>query len=289
MSAPALRLRSTLYVPGANERALEKARGLAADALILDLEDSVAPEAKPLARGRVCELVRAGAFGTRPVVVRINGMNTSWYQDDLMAAAAAEPDAVLVPKVQRADDVIAVERALRRAGAERTAVWAMLETPLAVLRALEIATASERLTVLVTGTNDLLAELHAEDVPGRRPLGPSLSLCLLAARASGRLILDGVYNDVSDLMGFVTECREARRLGFDGKTLIHPSQIDPCNDAFSPSERDIEHARRIIDAFERATQAGNGVVTVDGRMVEALHVESARRVLANAGQTKAST
>jgi citrate lyase subunit beta / citryl-CoA lyase len=289
MSAPSSRLRSALYVPGANVRALEKARALEADALILDLEDSVAPEAKAAARERVCELVRARAFGVRPVALRINGMSTAWYDDDLAAAASAGPDAVLVTKVQAPEDVVGVERSLQRAGASQTAIWAMLETPLAVLRALEIATASERLQVLVVGTNDLLAELGAEDVPGRRPLETSLSLCLLAARASGRLILDGVYNDVGDPTGFAAECLDARRLGFDGKTLIHPRQIEPCNSAFSPSERDIRHARRVIDAYDLATKAGAGVATVDGRLVERLHVESARRVLTNAGQAQAST
>ncbi len=289
MSAPFPRLRSALYVPGANERALEKARALEADALILDLEDSVAPEAKALARERVCELVRARTFGARPVALRINAMGSAWYDDDLAAAASVGPDAVLVTKVQAPADVIVVEESLRRAGASQTTIWAMLETPLAVLRAMEIATASERLKVLVAGTNDLLSELRAEDVAGRRPLETSLSLCLLAARASGRLILDGVYNDVGDLTGFAAECLEARRLGFDGKTLIHPAQIEPCNHAFSPSERDIQHARRVIAAFDLAAKAGAGVTTVDGRLVERLHAESARRVLTNAGEAEAST
>lgn len=289
MSAPSLRIRSTLYVPGANARALEKARDLAADALILDLEDSVAPEVKPLARERVCELLRAGAYGTRTVAVRINGMSTGWYDEDLAAVVSAGAEAVLVPKLQSAEDVVAVDLSLQRAGAAQTAIWAMLETPLAVLRALDIAGASERLKVLVLGTNDLLAELHAGESAGRRPLETSLSLCLLAARASGRAILDGVYNDVADLAGFAAECAEAHALGFDGKTLIHPAQIAPCNDAFSPSELEIEHARRVIDAFECAAQQGLGVVTVDGRLVENLHVESARRVLGNAGRAEAST
>ncbi len=280
MIAPDLRIRSVLYVPGANQRALDKARGLAADALILDLEDAVAPEAKPAARDLVCEMVRSGAFAGRPLAVRINGSGTPWHEDDLAAVAASRPDAVLVPKVQAAADIAAVEGALGRHRAEPIHIWAMLETPLAVLRAWEIATASERLSVLVVGTNDLAAELHAEDAAGRGPLETSLALCLLAARASGRRILDGVYNDVKNAAGFEAECLAARCLGFDGKTLIHPGQIDSCNRTFSPSEREIEHAHRVIAVFERASGDGAGVATLDGRLVERLHVESARRVLA---------
>jgi citrate lyase subunit beta/citryl-CoA lyase len=271
-----------LYVPGANERALEKARDLAADALILDLEDAVAPGSKPLARERVCGLVRGGAYGPRPVTVRINAIGTRWHADDLAAVGAAEPDAVVLPKVQSADDVIAVEQALERTGASRTRIWVMLETPLAVLRALEIATASPRVAALVMGTNDLLAELHATGGPDRRPLQTSIGLCLLAARASGRPILDGVYNDVRDATGFEAECLEGRRLGFDGKTLIHPAQIELCNRAFSPSQLELEHARRVIDVFEQTARAGSGVTTLDGRLIESLDVDWARSVLARA-------
>ena len=285
---PDLRLRSVLYVPGANERALEKARDLAADALILDLEDSVAPRSKPEARERVCELVRDDTFGGRPVSVRINAIGTSWHDDDLAAVAVATPDAVLVPKVQSPQDVVAVEQALGRTAASRTQIWAMLETPLAVLRALEIATASERLRVLVMGTNDLLAELQATGGPDRWPLQTSIGLCLLAARASGRLILDGVYNDVRDPAGFEAECLGARRLGFDGKTLIHPAQVEPCNRVFSPSRMELERARRVVQAFEQAARAGSGVATLDGRMIESLDADSARRVLASSGESDAS-
>jgi citrate lyase subunit beta/citryl-CoA lyase len=263
---------------------LEKATGLPADALILDLEDSVAPDAKQEARERVVAAVaRAaeGAYGHREVTVRVNAPGTPWHEADLRAAAQAGPDAVVVPKVDSPATVHAVERALEAAGApERTAIWAMLETPRAIFGAREVAAASRRLTVLVLGTNDLAKELHAEHVPGRAPLLTALSLALLAARDTGRVILDGVYNDVTDPDGFEAECRQGREFGFDGKTLIHPKQIEPCNRVFAPSAEEADRARRIIDAFREATAAGRGVVTVDGRMVENLHVEQARRTLA---------
>ncbi|GHF58349.1 citrate lyase subunit beta/citryl-CoA lyase [Amycolatopsis bartoniae] len=270
--------RSVLYMPGANERALEKAKTLPADALILDLEDAVAPDAKEAARDRVCAAASSGDYGSREVAIRVNGLDTEWHDADLRAAAQAAPAAVVVPKVNSARDVHNIERALELGGApESTKIWAMVETPVAMLHAEEIAAASDRLTVLVMGTNDLAKELHAEFVPGRAPLLGGLSLCLLAARATGKVILDGVYNDVKDVEGFEAECRQGRQFGFDGKTLIHPSQIDPCNRIFAPSAEEIEHARKVITAFE---QAGQGVVTVDGRMIENLHVEEARRVLA---------
>jgi citrate lyase subunit beta/citryl-CoA lyase len=282
MTDPAPRpRRSVLYMPGANERALEKARTLPADALILDLEDSVAPDAKPAARERVAAAVAAGGFGHREVTVRVNAPGTPWHADDLRAAAEAGPDAVVVPKVDDPGTVAAVAAALEAAGApDRTAVWAMVETPAAMFAARAVAAASERLTVLVMGTNDLAKELHAEHVPGRAPLLGALSLALLAARAEGKAILDGVYNDVTDLAGFEAETLQARRFGFDGKTLIHPKQIDPCNRIFAPADEDVERARRIVEAFDQATSQGRGVVTVDGRMIENLHVEEARRLLA---------
>ncbi|WP_406639921.1 HpcH/HpaI aldolase/citrate lyase family protein [Amycolatopsis sp. WGS_07] len=271
--------RSVLYMPGANERALEKAKTLPADALILDLEDAVAPDAKEAARERVCAAV--GTYGSREVTIRVNGLDTEWHDADLRAAAAAGPAAVVVPKVNSAAEVHNIERALELGGApEHTKIWAMVETPVAMLHAEEIAGASERLTVLVMGTNDLAKELHAEFVPGRGPLLGGLSLCLLAARATGKVILDGVYNDVKDTAGFEAECLQGRQYGFDGKTLIHPSQVEPCNRVFAPSEEEIDRSQRIIAAFEEASAAGRGVVTVDGRMIENLHVENARRVLA---------
>lgn len=279
--------RSVLYLPGANERALEKAKSLPADALILDLEDAVAPDAKEGARERVCAAV--DSYGSREITIRVNGLDTDWHDADLRATAQAGPAAVVVPKVNSAADVRQVERALELGGApERTTIWAMVETPSAMLRAEEIASASERLTVLVMGTNDLANELHAETVPGRAPLMGALSLCLLAARATGKVILDGVYNDVKDLEGFEAECRQGRQFGFDGKTLIHPGQIEPCNRVFAPSEEEIERARTIIAVFDEAKARGQGVVTVGGRLVENLHVENARRILSLAEAIRAA-
>jgi citrate lyase subunit beta/citryl-CoA lyase len=218
------------------------------------------------------------------VTIRVNGLDTEWHDADLRAAASAGPAAVVVPKVNSASEVHNIERALELGGApDHTKIWAMVETPVAMLHAEEIAAASERLTVLVMGTNDLAKELHAEFVPGRGPLLGGLSLCLLAARATGKVILDGVYNDVKDLSGFEEECVQGRQYGFDGKTLIHPGQVEPCNRVFAPSEAEIDRSRRIIEAFEKA---GSGVVTVDGRMIENLHVDNARRVLALAEAVK---
>lgn len=273
--------RSVLYMPGANERALEKAKDLPADALILDLEDAVAPDAKEQARERVCAAVTSGEYGDRELTIRVNALDTEWHDADLRAAAQAGPAAVVVPKVNSAREVNNIERALELSGApEHTKIWAMLETPLATLRAEEIAGASDRLSTLVLGTNDLAKELHAEQDPGRAPLLGGLSLCLLAARATGKAILDGVYNDVNDLEGFEAECLQGRRFGFDGKTLIHPRQLEPCNRVFAPSEQEVERSRRVIAAFDEAQAAGQGVVTVDGQMVENLHVDNARRILA---------
>jgi citrate lyase subunit beta/citryl-CoA lyase len=273
--------RSVLYMPGANERALEKAQAIPADALILDLEDAVAPDAKPEARERVCAAATSGAYGTREIAIRANGIGTQWHDDDLAAMAKAGPDAVVIPKINSAAEVHQIEKALEAGGApERTLIWAMLETPIAMLSAYEIASSSERLAVLVMGTNDLAKELQAAHVPGRQPLLQGLGLCLLGARAAGKAILDGVYNDIKDEAGFLAECEQGRDLGFDGKTLIHPSQVEPCNTAFAPTADDVAKAGRIIAAFEEAEADGRGVVTVDGRMVENLHVEQASRTLA---------
>nr|MDQ2723649.1 CoA ester lyase [Actinomycetota bacterium] len=230
---------------------------------------------------RVCAAAASGDYGQREVTIRVNSIGTQWHDDDLAAAAKAGPAAVVVPKINSASDVQAIERALEQGGApEHTKIWAMLETPIAMLHAEQICGASERLTVLVMGTNDLAKELHAEHVPGRAPLLGGLSLALLAARATDKEILDGVYNDVSDLDGFTAECLQGRQFGFDGKTLIHPKQVEPCNTAFAPTEDEIASARRIIEAFEEAQRKGRGVVTVDGRMIENLHVDNAQRVLA---------
>ena len=273
--------RSVLYMPAANERALEKAKAIPADALIFDLEDAVAPDAKAEARERACAMFAAGGYGNREITIRANGIGTAWHDDDLAAIAAAGPDGVVVPKVNSAADVHAIESALERHGApDRTRIWAMLETPVAMLHAEEICRASERLTVLVMGTNDLAKELHAQRVADRHPLMGGLALSLLAARATEKVILDGVFNDIKDGDGLLAECRQGRQMGFDGKTLIHPSQVEPCNGAFSPEPDEVELATRIIAAFEEAEREGRGVVTVDGRMIENLHVDEARRVLA---------
>jgi citrate lyase subunit beta/citryl-CoA lyase len=273
--------RSVLYMPGANERALDKAKGLPADALILDLEDAVAPDAKVEARGRVCAAAASGEYGSREITIRVNSIETEWHADDLRAAAEAGPDGIVVPKVNSVADVHQIEKGLEAGGApDHTMIWAMVETPIAMLHAHEIATASDRLAVLVMGTNDLAKELHAEHVPGRQPLLTGLSLCLLAARAAGKVILDGVYNDIKNEDGFAAECEQGRQMGFDGKTLIHPSQLEPCNRIYAPSEDEIAQAREIIEAFETATAEGKGVVTVNGRMIENLHVDNARRTLA---------
>jgi citrate lyase subunit beta/citryl-CoA lyase len=268
-------------MPGANERALEKAKGIPADALIFDLEDAVSPDAKPEARERVCAAASSGGYGLREVVIRVNGLDTPWGADDLQAAAAAGPAAVLVPKIDGASDIAEVERRLEVGGAPpSTRIWAMLETPAGIFAAREIATASERLSVLVMGTNDIAKELHAEQVPGRQPLQHALSTCLLAARLAGKIILDGVYNDIKDADGFEAECLQGRAMGFDGKTLIHPSQVDPCNRVFAPDAAQVAEAREVIAAFEAAEAEGKGVVTVNGRMIENLHVVNARRALA---------
>jgi len=275
--------RSVLYMPGANERALEKAKTIPADALILDLEDAVAPDAKAEARARVCAAAASGDYGRKEVTIRANGLDTPWHADDLRAIAEAGPAAVVVPKINSAADVAAVERALEAGGApSHTRIWAMLETPIAVLHAEEIATASERLSVLVLGTNDLAKELHAEHVPGRAPLVFGLSQCLLAARMAGKVILDGVYNDIKDPDGFLAECVQGRQLGFDGKTLIHPTQVEPCNDTFAPGEEELTRSRGLILAFEEAQADGRGVATYEGRMIENMHVDNARRAIAMA-------
>lgn len=269
-------LRSVLYVPASNDRALKKAQGLPCDALILDLEDAVAPDAKDGAREAACAAVARGDYGRRTVAIRVNGIDTPWHDADMAAAAAAGPDAIAVPKVNSADEVRHLVAALRGLHApDRTALWAMIETPRAILRADEIAHASTRLTALVLGINDLSHELRAEHVPGRAPILPSLHSALLAARSAGIAVVDGVFNHVQNLDGFDAECVQGRQMGFDGKTLIHPSQIEGANTTFAPSAAAVEDARALIQAWEDGP--GSGVVTFNGRMVEYLHVESAQR------------
>jgi citrate lyase subunit beta/citryl-CoA lyase len=271
--------RSVLYMPASNARALEKAKTLPCDGLILDLEDAVAPDAKPAARNAACEAADGNEYGQREVAIRINGADTEWHHDDLRAACDAGPDAIVVPKVNSADEVRALADQMAAFSApHHTKLWAMVETPAAMLHCEEIAAASDRLTVLVMGTNDLAKELYAAHVPGRHPLLPGLGLALLAARATGKAILDGVYNDVKDTDGFLAECRQGREMGFDGKTLVHPGQVAGANAAYAPSKQETAAARGILRAWSEGR--GSGVVTYEGRMVENLHVESARRTLA---------
>jgi citrate lyase subunit beta/citryl-CoA lyase len=276
-------LRSALYMPGSNAKALEKAKSLPVDAVIFDLEDAVAPDSKPAAREAAAAAVASGEYGRRTLTIRVNGIGTEWHDADLRAAAQAGPAAVVVPKVSSAADVAQLVDSLEKHGApDHTTLWAMIETPVAILDALAIARASQRLSCFVMGTNDLVKELYAEHVPGRAPILPSLHMALLAARAAGISVLDGVYNDVRDLDGFLAECDQGRQLGFDGKTLIHPGQVEGANAAFAPSTQAVEDARGLIQAFEDAQSdsgGSSGVVTYNGRMVENLHVESARRTL----------
>lgn len=273
--------RSVLYMPGANERALEKAKSIPADALILDLEDAVAPDAKVDARANVCAAAQSGEYGYREIAIRVNSIGTEWHDADLAAAAQAGPDAILVPKVDSADEVRTLAAALTAAGApEHTQLWAMLETPNALLDARAIAAASERLTVLVLGTNDIAKELHAAQNPGRAELVPAITGCLIGARAAGKVILDGVFNDIKDPDGFRAEAVQGRDLGFDGKTLIHPTQVEPTNDVWAPTPEAVEDARGLIATFDEAVAEGKGVVTYKGRMIENLHVDNARRVIA---------
>ena len=277
--------RSALYMPGSNPRALEKAKTLAADVLILDLEDSVAPEAKETARAQVAQTVRAGGFGQREIIIRINALDTPWGTDDLRAALAAGAEAVLVPKMSVPDDLqVLAQRLETLSGGERIGIWVMMETPRGILHAGAIAAASTdprtRLAGLVMGTNDLSKETRARIVPGRAPMRSWLMTCVAAARSYGLEILDGVYNDIGDTEGFERECMEARDLGFDGKTLIHPSQIEPCNRIFSPTPAELDEARKILAAFALPENHGKGVIKVDGRMVERLHAEMARRIVA---------
>lgn len=272
--------RSVLYMPAANARALEKAKTIAADALIFDLEDAVAPDSKETARDQACAAAASGDYGRREVTIRCNGLDTPWGADDLAAAAKAAPAAVVIPKVSGAAALAEVAGRLEAAGApDHTRIWAMVETPEAIFNAREIA-AFERVAVLVMGTNDLAKELRAELVPGRAPLVPHLATALLAAREAGTAIVDGVYNDVRDPEGFEAEARQGFEMGFDGKTLVHPDQVEPANRIWAPTEDQIADARKVIEAFEAAQADGKGVVTVDGRMIENLHVDNARRSLA---------
>ena len=273
--------RSVLFMPGANARALEKARELPADGLIFDLEDAVAPDAKAAARDAVAVAVGHGGYGKRELVLRVNGLETEWGAEDLRAAAALPLDAVLLPKVETAERIHGTMSALDMAGAPASlAIWCMIETPRGVLAAAEIAAAHPRVAALVMGTSDLTKDLQARHTPDRLPLLMSLQLVLLAARAHGLAALDGVHLDLADESGFAAVCAQGHALGFDGKTLIHPKQIAPANAAFAPSPDEVTQAKKIIAAHEAALTAGKGIVVVDGRLVENLHVEAAQRTLA---------
>ncbi len=280
--------RSVLYMPGSNPRALEKARGLPADGLILDLEDAVAPDAKDQARAGVVEAVKAGGYGARELLVRVNGLATPWFHADVAAAAASGAHAVLIPKVESADAVRLVDAIMTASGAPADmAIWCMMETPKGMLRAEEIATACSRMAGFVMGTSDLAKDLHCAHTRDRLPMITSLGLCLLAARAYGLAALDGVYLDLNDDEGFEYSCRQGLELGFDGKTLIHPKTIDAANRVYAPSEKEVAWSKTIIAAHAEAASAGKGVVVVDGKLIENLHVENARRIVGLAEQIAA--
>lgn len=285
--------RSVLYMPGSNARALEKAKTLAADGVILDLEDSVAPDAKAAARQQVADAVKAGGFGRREVFIRVNAVDTPWHADDLSAAAHAAPDAILIPKVSSPETLEMIGRRLLDMGTNhKTRVWAMIETPLALFNILAIAAMARdseaRLSGFVMGTNDLAKDTRARLVPGRAPMVGWLANCVAAARIHGIDILDGVYNDIGNADGFQMECVQGVELGFDGKTLVHPNQIEPCNKAFSPSEDEVAQARKMIAAFDLPENRNKGVVSIEGRMVERLHADMARRTVAIAEAIKES-
>lgn len=283
--------RSVLYMPGSNERALEKAKTIPADALILDLEDAVAPDAKIAAREKVCAAVASGGYGKRELIIRVNGLETPWGADDLFAASKAAPDGILVPKVGRPGDIISAAKVLTAAHApEKTKIWAMMETPMSILNVREIAMAGiereHRLTCMVMGTNDLLKESHARAYKDRFAVVPWLSMTIVAARAYGLDVLDGVYNDFKDEVGFRAEAEHGRTLGMDGKTLIHPGQVAIANETFSPSDAEVAWSRKIIAEFAKPENEKLGVITVEGKMVERLHMVMAQRTVAIAEAIK---
>ncbi len=283
--------RSVLYMPGSNERALEKAKSIPADALILDLEDAVAPDAKVSAREKVCAAVASGGYGKRELIIRVNGLETPWGADDLFAASKAAPDAILVPKVGRPGDIISAAKVLTAAHApEKTKIWAMMETPMSILNVREIAMAGiereHRLTCMVMGTNDLLKESHARAYKDRFAVVPWLSMTIVAARAYGLDVLDGVYNDFKDEVGFRAEAEHGRTLGMDGKTLIHPGQVAIANETFSPSDSEVAWSRKIIAEFAKPENEKLGVITVEGKMVERLHMVMAQRTVSIAEAIK---
>lgn len=277
--------RSVLYMPGSNERALEKAKTIAADSLILDLEDAVAPDAKVEAREKVCSAVKGGGYGRRELIIRVNALETPWGAEDLVAACAARPDAILVPKVARPGDIISAAKMLKAQHApESIKLWAMMETPMSIINVHDIAAVGtepeHRLACLVMGTNDLAKESRARILANRFAVVPWLAMTIVAARAYGLEVLDGVYNNFKDENGLREECEHGRTLGMDGKTLIHPSQVGPCNEIFSPTEDEVTWSRKIMSSFELPENARRGVITVDGKMVERLHLVQAERTVA---------
>ena len=273
--------RSVLYMPGSNARALEKGRTLAADALIFDLEDAVAPDQKASARQQICDVIGAGGYGMRELLVRVNGFQTEWGYDDLVAMATSGANGIVLPKVESADAIRMAENVLIENGApDDLAIWCMIETPLGVLHAERIAQATPRTAGFVMGTSDLAKDVYAAHTTERLPMLYSLTHCLLVARAYGLCILDGVHLDLSDNEGFYLSCIQGHELGFDGKTLIHPKTIDRANEVFMPHADEVEWSRRIIEAFAKAQAEGQGVVLVDGKLVENLHVEAAKRTVA---------
>jgi citrate lyase subunit beta/citryl-CoA lyase len=278
MTTPARPRRSALYMPASNAKAIEKARTLACDVIILDLEDAVAPEAKDLAREQAVQAVKDGGFGRRELVIRVNGLDTLWGEADLRAAAAARPDAVLVPKVNSAADVAAYSAPLH----DDTALWAMIETGRSIfaVEGIAAAAATTQLTTFVMGTNDLAKETRAHITPGREAFHAALSLSVMAARIHGLTILDGVHNDIEDMSSLEAVCRQGVEFGFDGKTLIHPKQIEVCNLVFSPSPAEVDWARAVIAAFALPENQGKGAIRVDGKMTELLHLAQAERLVA---------
>ena len=286
--------RSLLFMPGSNARALEKARSLPADGLILDLEDSVAPDAKARAREQIAQAVIAKGFGRREILIRTNGLDTPWWADDVAMAGAVEPDGILVPKVSTVEDLDKIGSRLKEIGAgAKVKVWAMIETARAVLDADRLAASSRdpkiRLAGFVFGPNDIARETRIRMLPGRAAMIPMITHCILAAHAHGLDMLDGPYSDFSNVGGFAEECAQGRDLGFDGKTLIHPGQIDACNAIFTPPAEEVAEARRIVAAFELPENAARGAIQLDGRMVERLHAEMARRTIAIADAIAAMT
>jgi citrate lyase subunit beta/citryl-CoA lyase len=277
--------RSLLFMPGSNARALEKGRNLPADGIILDLEDSVAPDAKALAREQIAKAVAAGGFGKREVLIRVNALDSPWWIDDVAMAGKVRPDGILFPKISSVDDLKTIADRLSGIKADASIrVWAMIETARAVLHAEELAAASRdsgiRLSGFVFGPNDISRETRIRMQPGRAAMIPMITHCILAAHAYGLEILDGPYSDFSNVDGFGQECAQGRDLGFDGKTLIHPGQIEACNAIFTPAAEEVAQARKIISAFERPENASRGAIQVDGQMVERLHADVARRTIA---------